>query len=145
MKGILVKGYGVASGPSPDYPYGALERQGPIFKQRGLDLSSYFQATLNIDIRPVTFELLKPEFTFRDVRWTDLHPPEHFSFSACRVNHAGLEQGGWIYYPHPETKRRNFHDPSLIEVVTDFIPDIKPGDEIRVLLNPERVMLRLPD
>lgn len=141
VRGILVKGYGVASGPSADYPYGALERQRPIFKERGLDLDKYFNGTLNIDLSPVTFKLVNPEFTFRDVRWTDLHPPEHFSFSLCRVIHGGAEYKGWIYYPHPETKRRNFQDPSLLEIIADPIPGIKIGDEVQVLINPERVQL----
>lgn len=141
MNGILVKGYGVASGPSADYPYGALERQRPIFRERGLDLGDYFNGTLNVDIRPRTFELLNPEFTFRDVRWTDLHPPEHFSFSHCMVSFHGREHQGWLYYPHPETKLRNFQNPSLLEVITDFISDIQVGDALEVLLNPERVHL----
>ena len=34
ITGILVEGYRVASGPSKDYPYGALDRQRPIFKSR---------------------------------------------------------------------------------------------------------------
>ena len=55
IHGILVEGYRVASGPSKDYPYGALDRQRPIFKARGLDLGSYFNGTLNIDIRPIKF------------------------------------------------------------------------------------------
>ena len=49
--------------------------------------------------------------------WTDLHPPEHFSFSQCRVTFAAVDYHGWIYYPHPETKRRNFQDASLLEVI----------------------------
>jgi hypothetical protein len=52
IRGVLKKGYGVASGPSSDYPYGALQQQLPIFKSRGLDLLAYFHGTLNIDIRP---------------------------------------------------------------------------------------------
>jgi hypothetical protein len=36
INGILIEGYRVASGPSKDYPYGALDRQHPIFKSRGL-------------------------------------------------------------------------------------------------------------
>lgn len=64
VRGVLVQGYGVASGPSKDYPYSALDRQRPIFKERGLDLSGYFNGTLNIDIRPFEFNLVKPEFTF---------------------------------------------------------------------------------
>jgi len=136
-----VKGYGVASGPFADYPYGALERQIPLFKARGLDLSGYFQGTLNIDIRPFTFELHTPEFTFREVRWTELHPPEHFSFSRCKVIFKGLEYSGWLYLPHPETKRRNFQDASLMEVIAHRIPGINAGDVVQVVVNPTRVAL----
>jgi len=60
LQGVIVQGYRVASGPSKDYPYGALERQKPIFKSRGLDLDGYFNGTLNIDIRPYAFQLIKP-------------------------------------------------------------------------------------
>jgi hypothetical protein len=142
VRGILVKGYGVASGPSADYPYGALERQIPIFKTRGLDLSGYYRGTLNVDITPATFDLENPEFTFREVRWTDLHPPEHFSFSRCSVKYVGVEYKGWIYFPHPETKRRNFQNPSLLEVIADEIPQVRYGDALEVLVNPKRVSVR---
>jgi len=81
LRGTLVQGYRVASGPSRDYPYGALDRQRPIFKARGLDLEGYFNGTLNIDLRPFTFKLIKPEFTFRNVEWTDLHPLKFFLFT----------------------------------------------------------------
>src|SRR5512135_2302200 len=100
LEGTILRGYRVASGPSQDYPYGALDRQRPIFKRRGLDLAGYFNGTLNVDIRPYIFRMVKPEYTFRHVAWTDLHPPEDFSFSRCRVVHRDLEYDGWVYYPH---------------------------------------------
>lgn len=139
VHGIITQGYRVASGPSKDYPYGALDRQRPIFTSRGLDLSGYFNGTLNIDIRPHTFKLIKPEYTFQHVEWTDLHPPEHFSFSRCKVIYKDLEYDGWVYYPHPETKLRNFQNPSLLEVIAHEIPEIKYGDEVQVLVNPEEI------
>ena len=139
IHGILVEGYRVASGPSKDYPYGALDRQRPIFKARGLDLSGYFNGTLNIDISPFTFTMVKPEFTFQHVEWTDLHPPEHFSFSHCRVVFKDIEYNGWVYYPHPETKLRHFQNPSLLEVIAQPIPGIGYGDEIDVLVNPDEI------
>jgi hypothetical protein len=141
IRGVLKKGYGVASGPSPDYPYGALQQQLPIFKSRGLDLLAYFRGTLNIDIRPFIFQLARPEYTFRDVHWTDLHPPEHFSFARCRVVCCGAPYDGWIYYPHPETKRRNFQSPSLLGVFAPRIPDIRVGQRVEVHINPQRVTL----
>ena len=139
IHGILVEGYRVASGPSKDYPYGALDRQRPIFKERGLDLSTYFNGTLNIDISPHTFKLVNPEFTFRHVEWTDLHPPEHFSFSRCKVTFKGIEFDGWVYYPHPETKLRHFQNPSLLEVVAEPIPKIFYGDELDVMVNVDEI------
>jgi hypothetical protein len=141
VPGILTSGYRVASGPSKDYPYGALDRQRPIFKSRGLDLSGYFNGTLNIDIRPHTFKLVRSEFTFRNVEWTDLHPPEHFSFSRCKVNFEDVEYEGWVYYPHPETKLRHFQNPSLLEVIAYSIPGIVSGAGVDVLVNPEEIVV----
>lgn len=141
VRGILVQGYRVASGPSADYPYGALDRQRPIFAARGLDLSGYFNGTLNIDIRPLTFAMVRPEFTFRHVEWTDLHPPEDFSFSRCKVIFKDVEYDGWVYYPHPETKLRNFQNPSLLEVIAMPIPGITYGDELSVLVSSEEIKI----
>lgn len=143
--GELRKGYGVASGPSADYPHGALERQVPIFKSRGLDLSDCFLGTLNLDIHPHVFEIVKPEFTFRAVRWTDLHPPEDFSFSRCQIFPDDGEYDGWIYYPHPETKLRHFQNPSLLEVMAPFVPGLSTGQMLRIRLNPDRVVVRNPE
>ena len=144
MRGIVIQGYRVASGPSKDYPYGSLDRQRPIFKARGLDLEVFFNGTLNIDLRPFTFKLIKPEFTFRNVEWTDLHPPENFSFSRCKVIYRDIEYEGWVYYPHPETKLRHFQDPSLLEVIAYPIPGIKYGDDVQVSVNPDRIEMSTP-
>jgi hypothetical protein len=144
LTGRLAQGYRVASGPSADYPYGALERQRPIFKERGLDLDRYFNGTLNIDVSPHTFRMQKPQYTFHHVAWTDLHPPEHFSFSRCQVIFQGVEYDGWVYYPHPETKERNFQNPSLVEVIAAPIPGIKYGDTLQVALNPEEIDVQGP-
>ena len=65
ISGVIVEGYRVASGPSRDYPYGTLEKQIPLFKDRGLNLKRFHPATLNVSILPATFELGNPEYTFR--------------------------------------------------------------------------------
>jgi hypothetical protein len=83
--------------------------------------------------------MLKPEFTFPLVEWTDLHPPETFSFLRCKVVFQDVEYEGWVYYPHPETKLRNFQNPSLIEVIARPIPGIQYGDELSVWVNEEEI------
>lgn len=127
IHGVILRGHRVASRPSKDYPYPALAKQLPFFKERGLDLDQYFLGTLNISISPLRFELFKPEITFPLVLWTDLHPPETFSFSQCIISFESREYPGLIYYPHPETKIRHFQDPSLIEVISKQIPGLIMG------------------
>lgn len=139
VSGIVVKGHRVASEPSKEYPYGSLERQKPFFKAGGLDLERFFLGTLNISIAPLQFKMMKPAYTFRQIAWTDLHPPEDFSFSPCRARFQGREYEGYIYYPHPETKIRHFQDPSLIEVLAEFIPHLTYGGRVDLLLDPEEI------
>jgi hypothetical protein len=141
VKGILAQGYRVASAPSKDYPYGTLEKQRPFFAARGLDLSSYFNGTLNVDIRPFEYKILKPDFTFEHVEWTDLHPPEHFSFLRCKVIFKEVEYDGFVYYPHPETKLRHFQNPSLLEVIAMEIPDIRYGDEVTLDVQEDKIQI----
>ena len=142
VSGVVLQGYRVASGPSKDYPYGTLEKQIPIFQKLGLDLQHYFPGTLNVSIAPLTFEMVNPAFTFRQVAWTDLHPPEDFSFSACKVRFMANEYLAHVYYPHPETKKRHFEGNSLIEILSVIIPGIQYGDRVEVVLNTDEVRIR---
>lgn len=142
LRGILVRGHQVASRPSKDYPYSTLEKQKPFFKRLGLDLYEYFNGTLNISIAPFTFEMSAPEVTFELVEWTDLHPPETFSFSRCKVVFNGNEYPGWVYYPHPETKKSHFQNPSLIEVITHEIPALQYGDELELEISTHEIAIK---
>jgi hypothetical protein len=141
IPGIVVAGYRVASGPSKDYPYGTLEKQIPLFKERGLDLEGFYPGTLNISIAPYMFKMVAPAYTFRQVEWTDLHPPEDFSFSACKLRFKGWEYPGYVYYPHPETKKRHFESNSLIEIISAKIPEIQYGERLELVLNGEEVQI----
>lgn len=140
---MVVRGHGVASGRGADspYPISSLHLQKPFFKERGLDLAQYFEGTLNLSITPHTFKMQQPQFTFPFVAWTTLHPPETFSFSECRVIYRDATYEGWVYYPHPETKIRHFQDPTIIEVIAPFIPDLDYGDTVEFELNPDEITL----
>lgn len=145
VKGIIIEGHRVASAPSDDYPYGTLEKQKPYFKALGLDLGNFYNGTLNVSIHPHTFEMKNSEFTFDRVEWTDLHPPETFSFSRCAVIFKGNRYLGWVYYPHPETKIRNFQQSSMIEILAEYIPGVQYGEDIELELNSKEVRLIFPE
>ena len=141
IPGNLVHGHQVASKPSREYPYGTVEKQKPHFKRLGLDLSDCFNGTLNVSIAPLEFEITAAQYTFNMVQWTDLHPPETFSFSRCKVIFNSAEYSGWVYYPHPETKKAHFQNPSILEVITEKIPGIRYGDHLELELNENEISL----
>jgi len=142
VSGVIMAGYRVASGPSKDYPYGTLEKQIPQFRQRGLNLEGFHFGTLNVSFAPATFEMVHPEYTFRQVAWTDLHPPEDFSFSRCVVTFKGTNNAGYVYYPHPETKKRHFESASLLEIISVYIPEIQNGERAELELNADEIRIQ---
>ena len=141
VKGKVVRGHLVASRPSQDYPFGTIEKQKPIFRRLGLDLDRFFNGTLNISIAPKRWAFRDPELTFQHVEWTELHPPETFSFARCSVLFNDVPSEGWIYFPHPDTKQRHFQDPSVIEVISEEIPGVHYGDGIQIIVETARVQM----
>ena len=137
IPGVVERGHGVASGSAVDSPYprGTIEMQTPFFEALGLDLSGFHPATLNISIAPRTFRMAAPAFTFRQVGWTPLIPPEDFDFSRCRLVFNRRRFDALVYFPHPETKIQHFQPASTIEVLAPFVSGIQPGMNVRLELN----------
>ena len=145
VPGRVIEGHQVASGRSAErvYPAGTIEMQLPAFKQLGLDLTPYHPATINISIAPYEFEMRSPELRLEQVHWTDLHPPETFSFSRCRLIFGSNVYHGLVYYPHPETKARHFKDASHIEILTSLVEGLAYGSALELDLRKDEIALRL--
>lgn len=137
VNGRVEQGHQVASGAASNSPYprGTIAMQIPILTTLGLDLTRFFPGTLNVSIAPNTFAWIKPEFTFRQVQWTDQHPPEDFSFSQCHVIFNNIVYDAFIYYPHPETKTRHFQHASTLEILAPLIPGIQYGEKVEIEFN----------
>ena len=118
-----MRGHGVASGISADSPYpdGSILLQMPHFAARGLDLSPYYPATLNISIEPYVFELVDPRYTLRQVNWIDLVPPEDFSFATCKLTFADATYDCPDLLPTSRNKVQHFQNPTMIEVLAPLL------------------------
>lgn len=143
VSGILQAGHQVASGIAPDSPYekGTIEMQLPFFRDRGLDLSPYFWGTLNVNLAPKVWQLVKPQYTLPNIKWHPDYPAEDFSFTPCQVSYQNQTYSGLVYYPHPETKIGHFQDPSVIEIIALPIPEIKYGDRVVLAFNPQEIAI----
>lgn len=142
LTGKIIRGHGVASGQEKcDFPRGTIEMQSPEFLKRGLDLSPYFLGTLNISIAPKTFEILNPLYSFSKVEWTDLYPPEDFTFFTCHVTINCKTYEGLMYRPSPETKISHFQSESIMEVLLPFIEGATNDREVTVEIDPEQLRI----
>ena len=140
--GVVVSGHGVASGRSPSpFEGGSLRYQIPLFRTLGLDLTRFYPGTINVSVAPGRLKLINPPYTFRAVKWHDAHPPEDFSFAHCRIRINGDTKRGFIYLPHPETKARDFQDPSTVEIMTDFVEHVWPGLAIKLEVDESEVRI----
>jgi len=143
VSAIVKEGHKIASGTAEHspYPYGSISMQAPHFKHHDIILDNFHLATLNLSITPHKFSMINPEFTVRDLHWADGFPAENFSFSQCEIKFNGNEYKGLVYYPHPETKIGHFHNDSIIEVITSYVPNIHYGDEVILKLNHSEITI----
>lgn len=132
LNGIVVAGYGVASGRGKDarFPIGTIREQMPFFRARGVDLSPYFPGTLNVDLAPL---VPAPSGAVFDgvLRWrADIE--ERFLLSLAQVELGGRVHRGLWYYPDPLTKREHFQKDSVVELLLPRIEGLAPGVAIKV-------------
>ena len=142
VKGIIKKGYGVASGKGGDkrFPNGTIAMQKPLFYQQRLDLEPYFSGTLNISISPHQYSIKQAKYTFKNLKWAEKEPAEDFSFFDCRILLKNGEiKEGLIYYPHPDTKPEHFQAADILEIITFKIDDLKYGDEVILEVDSQQI------
>ena len=142
IEGKVVAGYGVASGNAKDprYSEGTLALQWPHFEERGLDLDGVFRGTINISVAPLKPEPVRAMHTFRGVKWHDDTAAEDFSFFQIRIALAGEPPvGGYIYWPHPETKPDHFQSPHVIEILAPTLDGITGGATVQIWTDPGQI------
>ena len=143
IRAEIKQGHKIASGLAENSPYpeGSITMQIPHFKARGIDLSDYYPATLNLSIAPHAFEMLNPELTVPGVYWAKGFDAEDFSFSQCEIIFNDKPYKGFIYYPHPDTKLDHFHSASVLEVICQYVPDISYGDSVIFKYQPSEITI----
>jgi hypothetical protein len=143
VSGTIIKGYGAASGVGSKeyYPEGTIKMQLPYFQKGGLDLSAFHMGTINVDIAPYSFKVLKPLFTFKNIDWSPYIPSENFFFFDSKLNFQSNIYTGLIYLPDPETKIEHHQKPSMLELIMPYIKGIQYGDVVEIDVNSNQLSI----
>lgn len=147
IDGILLQGYGVASGQSTSdtrFPQGTIRLQAPYFRAQGLDLDAHFNGgwvagTLNISIAPLTYKIINADYFLKDVKWTDAFAAENFYLIGMKVVYKDRRYKALLYQPDPATKPDHFQPPSVMEIIAETVPEIKYGDAVKLDIDPEKI------
>ena len=144
VTGTIVSGHGVASGmgEDPRYPKGTLHLQTPYFQEIGIDLSSYYPGTLNVQLNRKSFRILNPKYSALNIAWSDYIPPENFFFFDVEVDFEGQSYEGLIYMPDPATKTDHFQHTSMLELLLPKIPGIKSGKSISLKVEDAQILIQ---
>ena len=130
----VVRGHGVASGMSndPRYPKGTLDLQWPYFLNAGLPLDNLYKGTINVDVSPYSFQVLRPSFKLSNIKWSPHIPPENFFFFHVILQYRHKHYQGLIYMPDPTTKPEHYQPNNVLELLMPRIPDLNYGVAIHL-------------
>ena len=138
IEGIVVRGYGVASGAAGDtrFPDGTIVPQLPWFRRLVPDFEAWlegsaFPGTINLAVGN-TVMIGTPEIRLEGVAWTPIFPPENFFLSRATLAHRGVRYPVFLYLPDPATKPDHVQPPDRIELIGARIPDLAYGDGVRL-------------
>ena len=136
----------MASGKAKDprFPEGTISMQKPHFEKCGFMMDKFFLGTINLDISPFGYELVKPCSSCHYVRWSPVMPPENFSFFKCCLwvsRKIGREiYPAYIYMPHPSTKPGFFQPENTIEVIAPYISNLHYGTIVELSATKDSVL-----
>ncbi|HDZ14231.1 MAG TPA: hypothetical protein ENH60_04945 [Pricia sp.] len=141
VRGEIMPGHGVASGKCKDerYPEGTLHLQFPHFLERGLDLSPYYMGTINLDISPYSYQIIKPKYFFENIDWSEYIPPENFYFFDVSLQYKNKVYNGLVYMPDPETKKDHMQNPTILELILPQIESLSYGACVEISLRKDQL------
>ncbi len=138
LKGKIKQGLRIASGLNPDPPIklgmklnNTIALQKPFFEQAEIEgISEMYNGTINVDISPLEFKILQPDYEVTCKWFEELS--ETFWFIKVLIEYEGKEYKGYIYYPCPSDVKS--HNDDTVELLSQKIPEMVYGKEIAILV-----------
>lgn len=141
--GIVIRGKGIASGIKVDPVTGltnTIAKQKPFFSNQGVEnMSDIFNGTINLDISPRKFKILKPDYEIECREWS-LGVTETFQLVSCLINYKKSTHKGYIYYPC--TSPVKSHKDNVVELLAPFIEGVNSGSIISIQIQDGKVRLK---
>jgi hypothetical protein len=141
LTGRIATGGRGASGQATD-GVGSVARQIPFFDAQGVPRAKqWFKGTINIDLTPQEFEIMRPNYEVA-AAWHPDYPTfeEPFWLVDITLEFHGTHYPAYIYYPRPSAMK--VHLDSTMEVLAEPIEGLRYEDQATVIIPEGRVRLK---
>lgn len=139
LQGHVKKGHRIASGLNPDRTLAlnnTIFLQKPFFEKAFIpNISKVYNGTINIDIAPKKFKIIKPDYEVT-CEWIE-GVVETFWLVNVKVCFMKLYYNGYIYYPC--TSEIKSHDDDVVELLIVKISNLQYGEEIMVYVPAKKI------
>jgi len=99
--------------------------------------------TINLDIAPFTYKIVRPKYFFENIAWSDHIPPENFYFFDVSLHLRGAVHKGLIYMPDPKTKEQHLQKPSVLELLLPKISGLDYGSTVVIEVKEDQLEIAL--
>ncbi len=141
LKGKIVKGYRIASGLNPDPALklnNTIFLQKPFFEKAGIPgISEMYNGTINFDISPQEFKIIKPDYEVTCEWVKDVI--ETFWLVETLIEFKNEKYPGYIYYPCPSAVKN--HKDNIVELLTQKIPNLDYGEPLSLQVSDQKIKL----
>ncbi len=146
MKKIILSGYvkeglRIASGLNPDPSLklnNTIFLQKPFFTKAGIPrIHEYYNGTINLDISPKEFKIVKPHFEVTCEWFPGV--TETFWLVDVVIEFKNSRYPAYVYYPCPSPVKS--HDNTIVELLAEKIEDLNYSDPLIVRALEEHVHL----
>lgn len=121
INGTIIPGQGIATG--------FLVLQKPFFTKGGIDDCFFEKGSINVDISPHHWQIIKPDYDFNHILWRE-NFYEDFKFIKIQVKFEDKYYQALIYNPS-----RTENPKSMIEVLAPPIIGIEYGKKIELIID----------
>jgi len=139
VRGTIVEGFGYASNkavhPKDPRITETIRKQKPYFEGKVPGIKNVFDGTLNIDISPRKFRILRADHEVECEWERDFR--ESFQFVGATLKYEGGEQRGWIYYPMPGPHKA--HPDNKFEFLAPWIEGLKYGQAVTLAYDSDQL------
>ncbi len=125
LKGKIVHGCGIATQ--------TVKQQSSYFEEKGIEHDFLVNGSINVDISPKEWEIVNPDFEFKDIIWCPKFP-EDFNFIKLEIRFENKIYSGFLYNP-----KRTKNPKTMMEILSKYIAGIEYGKEIELMIPKDKI------